>query len=36
MGNKVNINRYFFKKKGRLNIQKAAVRKSLELILNTI
>ena len=36
IGNKVNVNRYFFKKKGRLNIQKAAVRKSLELILNTI
>ena len=35
-GNKVKINRYFFKNKGRLNIQKAAVKKALELILNTI
>ena len=35
-GNKVKINRYIFKNKGRLNIQKAAVKKALELILNTI
>ena len=35
-GNKVKINRYFFKNKGRLNIQKAAVKKALELILNAI
>ena len=34
--NKVNINRYLFKNKERLKIQNAAVRKSLELILNTI
>tara|TARA_Y100001970_G_C14246043_1_gene868290 strand:- start:2711 stop:3184 length:474 start_codon:yes stop_codon:yes gene_type:complete len=35
-GKKVRINKFFFKKKGRLNIQKAAVKKSLELILNTL
>ena len=35
-GNKVKINRNIFKNKGRLNIQKAAVKKALELILNTI
>ncbi len=35
-GNKVKINRYIFKNKGRLDIQKAAVKKALELILNTI
>ena len=34
-GNKVKINRYFFKNKGRLNIQKAAVKKALELILQS-
>ena len=32
-GNKVKINRYLFKKKGRSNIQKAAVRKCLNTIL---
>ncbi len=35
-GNKVKINRYLFKNKGRLNIQKAAVRRSLEMILNIL
>ena len=35
-GKKVKINKFFFKKNGRLNIQKAAVKKSLELILNTL
>ena len=35
-GNKVRINRYLFKKKGRINIQKAAVKKSLELILKIL
>ncbi len=35
-GKKVRINKFFFKKNGRLNIQKAAVKKSLELILNTL
>ena len=34
--NKVKINRYLFKKKGRSNIQKAAVKKSLELILGIL
>ena len=34
--NKVKINRYLFKNKGRSNVQRAAVKKSLELILNTI
>ena len=34
--NKVKINRYLFKNKGRSNIQKAATKKALELILNTI
>tara|TARA_Y100001970_G_scaffold255451_1_gene332167 strand:- start:3149 stop:3622 length:474 start_codon:yes stop_codon:yes gene_type:complete len=33
--NKVKINRYFFQKKGRSNIQKAAVKKALELILQS-
>ena len=35
-GNKVMINRYLFKKKGRFNIQKAAVKKTLELILEIL
>ena len=35
-GNKVKINRYLFKKKGRFNIQKAAVKKTLELILEIL
>ena len=35
-GNKVKINRYLFKNKGRSNIQKAAVKKSLELILSIL
>ncbi len=34
--NKVKINRYLFKKKGRSKIQKAAVKKSLELILKIL
>ena len=34
--NKVKINRYLFKNKGRSNIQKAAVKKSLELILSVL
>ena len=34
--NKVKINRFLFKNKGRSNIQKAATKKALELILNTI
>tara|TARA_B100001540_G_C15780165_1_gene630638 strand:+ start:769 stop:1242 length:474 start_codon:yes stop_codon:yes gene_type:complete len=34
--NKVTINRFFFKKRGRYNIQKAAVKKSLDLILRSI
>ena len=34
--NKVKINRYLFKNKGRSNIQKAAVKKSLELILTVL
>jgi len=33
---KIKINRYLFKNKGRWNIQKIAVKKSLELILNTL
>ena len=35
-GNKVKINRYLFKNKGRSNIRKAAVKKSLELILSVL
>ena len=35
-GNKVKINRHFFKKKNRSNIQKLAVKKSLELILGIL
>ena len=35
-GNKVKINRYLFKKKGRSNIQKAAVRKCLNTILTIL
>ena len=35
-GNKVKVNRYLFKNRGRSYIQKAAVRKSLELILNAL
>ncbi len=34
--NKVKINRYLFRNKGRSNIQRAAVKKALELVLNTI
>ena len=34
--NKVKINRYLFKNKGRSNIRKAAVKKSLELILSVL
>jgi len=34
--NKVKINRYLFKSKGRSNIQKEAVKKSLELILSVL
>ncbi len=35
-GSRVKINRYLFKNKGRSSVQKAAVKKSLELILNFI
>ena len=35
-GNKVKVNRYLFKNKSRSNIQKTAVKKSLELILNIL
>ena len=35
-GNKVKVNRYLFKNKGRLYIQNAAVNKSLEIILSFI
>ena len=35
-GNKVKVNRYLFKNKGRLYIQKTAVNKSLDLILSFI
>tara|TARA_Y100001970_G_scaffold273629_1_gene372112 strand:+ start:1367 stop:1837 length:471 start_codon:yes stop_codon:yes gene_type:complete len=35
-GNKVKVNRYLFKNKGRFNIQRAAVKKALELILGII
>ena len=35
-GNKVRINRFFFKNKGRSSIQKASVKKSLELILSIL
>ena len=35
-GNKVKVNRYLFKNKGRSNIQKAAVKKALKLIINSI
>ena len=35
-GNKVKVNRYLFKNKGRFNIQRAAVKKALELILRVI
>tara|TARA_B100000586_G_scaffold266977_1_gene240922 strand:+ start:131 stop:604 length:474 start_codon:yes stop_codon:yes gene_type:complete len=34
--NKVKVNRYLFKNKGRFNIQKTAVKKSLELILSVL
>ena len=34
--NKVKINRYLFKNKGRSNVQRAAVKKALELVWNTI
>ena len=36
IGNKVKVNRYLFKNKGRSNVQRAAVKKALELVLNTI
>ena len=35
-GNKIKVNRYLFKNKGRLYIQKTAVNKSLDLILSFI
>ena len=35
-GNKVKINRYLFKNKGRSSVQKAAVKKSLELVFNIL
>ena len=35
-GNKVKIKRYLFKNKGRSNIQRAAVKKTLELILSVL
>tara|TARA_B100001250_G_scaffold393895_2_gene397148 strand:+ start:1102 stop:1572 length:471 start_codon:yes stop_codon:yes gene_type:complete len=35
-GNKVKVNRFVFKKKGRSNIQRAATKKALNLILHTI
>ena len=34
--NKVKINRFLFKNKGRSNVQRVAVKKALELVLNTI
>ena len=34
--NKVKINRFLFKNKSRSNVQRAAVKKALELLLNTI
>ena len=34
--NKVKINRYLFKNKGRSSVQKAAVKKSLELVFNIL
>ena len=34
--NKINLKKYLFKNKGRLYIQKTAVKKSLELILRTL
>jgi len=34
--NNIKVNRYFFKNNGRFNIQKATVKKALELILNTV
>ena len=33
-GNKINVNKYLFRNKGRTYIQRATVKKSLELILN--
>ena len=35
-GNKIRVNRYFFKNKGRLYIQKSAIKKSLDLILRDL
>ena len=35
-GNKVKVNRYLFKNKGRSNVQRAAVKKALELILSVL
>ena len=35
-GNKVKVNRYLFKNKSRSNIQRAAVKKTLELILSIL
>ena len=34
--NKVKVNRYLFKNKGRSNVQRAAVKKALELILSVL
>tara|TARA_A100001011_G_C14054999_1_gene733591 strand:+ start:313 stop:783 length:471 start_codon:yes stop_codon:yes gene_type:complete len=34
--NNIKVNRYFFKNNSRFNIQKATVKKALELILNTV
>ena len=35
-GNKIKINKYFFKNKNRASIQKSTVKKAIELILNII
>ena len=35
-GNKVKVNRYLLKNKGRSSVQRAAVKKALELILNIV
>ncbi len=35
-GNKIKINKFFFKNKNRISIQKATVKKAIELILNII
>ena len=36
IGNKVKVNRYLLKNKGRSSVQRAAVKKALELILNIV